>query len=142
MGLLFDFKPDDMMDMEQDLDDPALEAEFAAIVGKKPNVAPGGKRLVKVGIVICRSYCFIEIHIINADRVCCSQTLKGRIWNTSTNAFFNVHLMHAVVVPRSVTWRELSLSIPIHFRAVAQLMRNSFEVHDLKLDLVHFFGAY
>ncbi len=74
MGLLFDFKPDDMMDMEQDLDDPALEAEFAAIVGKKPNVAPRGKRLVKVGIVICHySYCFIEINIINADRVCCSQ---------------------------------------------------------------------
>ncbi len=49
MGLLFDFKPDDMMDMEQDLDDPALEAEFAAIVGKKPNVAPRGKKAGKGG---------------------------------------------------------------------------------------------
>ncbi|KAF4117071.1 hypothetical protein G5714_001624 [Onychostoma macrolepis] len=47
MGLLLDFKPDDMMDMEQDLDDPALEAEFAAIVGKKPNVAPRGKKAGK-----------------------------------------------------------------------------------------------
>ncbi|XP_059358167.1 coiled-coil and C2 domain-containing protein 1B-like isoform X4 [Carassius carassius] len=44
MGLFLDFKPDDMMDMDQDLDDPALEAEFAAIVGKKPNVAPRGKK--------------------------------------------------------------------------------------------------
>ncbi|XP_073704319.1 coiled-coil and C2 domain-containing protein 1B [Garra rufa] len=44
MGLFLDFKPEDMMDMEQDLDDPALEAEFAAIVGKKPNVAPRGKK--------------------------------------------------------------------------------------------------
>ncbi|XP_043119747.1 coiled-coil and C2 domain-containing protein 1B isoform X3 [Puntigrus tetrazona] len=47
MGLLLDFKPDDMMNMEQDLDDPALEAEFAAIVGKKPNVAPRGKKAGK-----------------------------------------------------------------------------------------------
>uniref|UniRef100_A0A673MJK6 Coiled-coil and C2 domain-containing protein 1B n=1 Tax=Sinocyclocheilus rhinocerous TaxID=307959 RepID=A0A673MJK6_9TELE len=47
MGLLLDFKPDDMMDMEQDLDDPALEAEFAAIVGKKPNVAPRGEKAGK-----------------------------------------------------------------------------------------------
>ncbi|XP_067220224.1 coiled-coil and C2 domain-containing protein 1B isoform X2 [Chanodichthys erythropterus] len=44
MGLLLDFKPDDMMGMEQDLDDPALEAEFAAIVGKKPNAAARGKK--------------------------------------------------------------------------------------------------
>uniref|UniRef100_A0A8C2B0P1 Coiled-coil and C2 domain-containing protein 1B n=1 Tax=Cyprinus carpio TaxID=7962 RepID=A0A8C2B0P1_CYPCA len=44
MGLLLDFNPDEMMDMEQDLDDPTLEAEFAAIVGKKPNVAPRGKK--------------------------------------------------------------------------------------------------
>ncbi|XP_050982542.1 coiled-coil and C2 domain-containing protein 1B isoform X2 [Labeo rohita] len=47
MGLFLDFKPEDMMDMEQDLDDPALEAEFAAIVGKKPNVAPRGKKAGK-----------------------------------------------------------------------------------------------
>uniref|UniRef100_A0A9J7YWS3 Coiled-coil and C2 domain-containing protein 1B n=2 Tax=Cyprinus carpio TaxID=7962 RepID=A0A9J7YWS3_CYPCA len=47
MGLLLDFKPDDMMNMEQDLDDPGLEAEFAAIVGKKPNVAPKGKKAGK-----------------------------------------------------------------------------------------------
>lgn len=112
MGLLFDFKPDDVMDMEQDLDDPALEAEFAAIVGKKPNVAPRGKKAGKGGHRDCRySYCFIflEIHIINA--VCCSQTLKttGSVY-TSPNAFFNVHLMHAVVVPRSVLPEESCLS--------------------------------
>ncbi|XP_067310128.1 coiled-coil and C2 domain-containing protein 1B isoform X2 [Pseudorasbora parva] len=47
MGLLLDFKPDDMMGMEQDLDDPALEAEFAAIVGKKPNAAARGKKASK-----------------------------------------------------------------------------------------------
>ncbi|XP_051736986.1 coiled-coil and C2 domain-containing protein 1B isoform X2 [Ctenopharyngodon idella] len=47
MGLLLDFKPDDMMGMEQDLDDPALEAEFAAIVGKKPNAAARGKKAGK-----------------------------------------------------------------------------------------------
>jgi len=49
MGLLLDFKPDDMMGMEEDLDDPALEAEFAAIVGKKPNVAAKGKKAGKGG---------------------------------------------------------------------------------------------
>lgn len=49
MGLLLDFKPDDMMGMEQDLDDPALEAEFAAIVGKKPNAAARGKKAGKGG---------------------------------------------------------------------------------------------
>lgn len=47
MGLLLDFKPDDMMDMDQDLDDPALEAEFAAIVGKKPNVPTRAKKAGK-----------------------------------------------------------------------------------------------
>ncbi|XP_039533204.1 coiled-coil and C2 domain-containing protein 1B isoform X2 [Pimephales promelas] len=47
MGLLLDFKPDDMMGMEEDLDDPALEAEFAAIVGKKPNLAAKGKKAGK-----------------------------------------------------------------------------------------------
>ncbi|XP_077078576.1 coiled-coil and C2 domain-containing protein 1B isoform X3 [Siphateles boraxobius] len=47
MGLLLDFKPDDMMGMEEDLDDPALEAEFAAIVGKKPNAAAKGKKAGK-----------------------------------------------------------------------------------------------
>lgn len=47
MGLLLDFKPDDMMGMDQDLDDPALEAEFAAIVGKKPNAAARGKKAGK-----------------------------------------------------------------------------------------------
>ncbi|XP_030629873.1 coiled-coil and C2 domain-containing protein 1B [Chanos chanos] len=37
MGLFLDFNPEDMMvDMDQNLDDPDLEAEFAAIVGKKP----------------------------------------------------------------------------------------------------------
>lgn len=47
MGLLLDFKPDDMMDMDQDLDDPSLEAEFAAIVGKKPNVPTRAKKAGK-----------------------------------------------------------------------------------------------
>ncbi|XP_056329318.1 coiled-coil and C2 domain-containing protein 1B isoform X2 [Danio aesculapii] len=47
MGLFLDFKPDDMMDMDQDLDDPALEAEFAAIVGKKPNVPTRAKKAGK-----------------------------------------------------------------------------------------------
>ncbi|XP_052470021.1 coiled-coil and C2 domain-containing protein 1B [Carassius gibelio] len=47
MGLFLDFKPADVMEIEQDLDDPALEAEFAAIVGKKPNVAPRGKKAGK-----------------------------------------------------------------------------------------------
>lgn len=49
MGLLLDFKPDDMMDMDQDLDDPSLEAEFAAIVGKKPNVPTRAKKAGKGG---------------------------------------------------------------------------------------------
>ncbi|XP_051984393.1 LOW QUALITY PROTEIN: coiled-coil and C2 domain-containing protein 1B-like [Xyrauchen texanus] len=44
MGLLLDFKTDDMMDMDQDMDDPDLEAEFAAIVGKKPLPAATGKK--------------------------------------------------------------------------------------------------
>ncbi|XP_047662555.1 coiled-coil and C2 domain-containing protein 1B isoform X1 [Tachysurus fulvidraco] len=35
MGLFLDFKPEDMMDMSENVDDPDLEAEFAAIVGKK-----------------------------------------------------------------------------------------------------------
>ncbi|KAK7158933.1 hypothetical protein R3I94_005313 [Phoxinus phoxinus] len=47
MGLFLDFKPDDMMGMEEDLDDSALEAEFAAIVGKKPNAAAKGKKAGK-----------------------------------------------------------------------------------------------
>ncbi|KAA0719048.1 Coiled-coil and C2 domain-containing protein 1B [Triplophysa tibetana] len=47
MGLLLDFKPDDMMDMDQDLNDPALEAEYAAIVGKKPAVPARGKKAGK-----------------------------------------------------------------------------------------------
>lgn len=47
MGLLLDFKPDDMMDMDQDLTDPDLEAEFAAIVGKKPAVPARGKKAGK-----------------------------------------------------------------------------------------------
>lgn len=47
MGLLLDFKPDAMMGMEEDLDDPALEAEFAAIVGKKPNTSAKGKKAGK-----------------------------------------------------------------------------------------------
>lgn len=80
MGLFLDFKPDDMMDMEQDLDDPALEAEFAAIVGKKPNVAPRGKKAGKGGHRDYRysNFLFFEIHIIYADRICCSRTLKGK----------------------------------------------------------------
>lgn len=49
MGLLLDFKPDDMMDMDQDLNDPALEAEFAAIVGKKPAVPARVKKDGKGG---------------------------------------------------------------------------------------------
>lgn len=44
MGLFLDFKPDDMMDMDQDLDDPALEAEFAAIVGKKNQCGSKGEK--------------------------------------------------------------------------------------------------
>ncbi|TRZ00794.1 hypothetical protein DNTS_017265 [Danionella cerebrum] len=44
MGLFLDFKPEDMMNMEQDLDDPSLEAEFAAIVGKKPNAPTRDKK--------------------------------------------------------------------------------------------------
>ncbi|XP_073709406.1 coiled-coil and C2 domain-containing protein 1B isoform X1 [Misgurnus anguillicaudatus] len=47
MGLLLDFKPNDMMDMDQDLSDPALEAEFAAIVGKKPTAPARGKKADK-----------------------------------------------------------------------------------------------
>lgn len=49
MGLLLDFKPDDMMDMDQDLNDPALEAEYDAIVGKKPAVPARGKKAGKGG---------------------------------------------------------------------------------------------
>ncbi|KAI4898162.1 hypothetical protein NFI96_024923, partial [Prochilodus magdalenae] len=47
MGLFLDFKPEDMMEMGQDMDDPDLEAEFAAIVGKKPAAAPRGKKAAK-----------------------------------------------------------------------------------------------
>ncbi|XP_076837825.1 coiled-coil and C2 domain-containing protein 1B isoform X2 [Brachyhypopomus gauderio] len=36
MGLFVDFNTEDMMDMSQSMDDPDLEAEFAAIVGNKP----------------------------------------------------------------------------------------------------------
>lgn len=49
MGLFLDFKPNDMMDMDQDLTDPALEAEFAAIVGKKPTAPARGKKTDKGG---------------------------------------------------------------------------------------------
>uniref|UniRef100_A0A3B1JFJ3 Coiled-coil and C2 domain-containing protein 1B n=1 Tax=Astyanax mexicanus TaxID=7994 RepID=A0A3B1JFJ3_ASTMX len=45
MGLFLDFNPEDMMEMGQDVDDPDLEAEFAAIVGKKP--AAKGKKPTK-----------------------------------------------------------------------------------------------
>ncbi|XP_037387049.1 coiled-coil and C2 domain-containing protein 1B [Pygocentrus nattereri] len=47
MGLFLDFKPEDMMEMSQDVDDPDLEAEFAAIVGKKPAAAARGKKGAK-----------------------------------------------------------------------------------------------
>ncbi|XP_051555349.1 coiled-coil and C2 domain-containing protein 1B-like isoform X1 [Myxocyprinus asiaticus] len=47
MGLLLDFKPEDMMDMDQDMNDPDLEAEFAAIVGKKPTPAARGNKAGK-----------------------------------------------------------------------------------------------
>ncbi|XP_072524712.1 coiled-coil and C2 domain-containing protein 1B [Salminus brasiliensis] len=43
MGLFLDFNPEDMMDMNADVDDPDLEAEFAAIVGKRPAAAKGKK---------------------------------------------------------------------------------------------------
>lgn len=39
MGLFLDFNPEDMMDMSENVDDPDLEAEFAAIVGKKTTTA-------------------------------------------------------------------------------------------------------
>ncbi|MCI4391049.1 hypothetical protein PGIGA_G00129890 [Pangasianodon gigas] len=39
MGLLLDFNPEDMMEVKENVDDPDLEAEFAAIVGKKPTAA-------------------------------------------------------------------------------------------------------
>ncbi|XP_066508393.1 coiled-coil and C2 domain-containing protein 1B-like isoform X1 [Hoplias malabaricus] len=45
MGLFLDFNPDEMMDMNPDVNDPDLEAEFAAIVGKKP--AAKGKKGAK-----------------------------------------------------------------------------------------------
>ncbi|KAJ8357369.1 hypothetical protein SKAU_G00201630 [Synaphobranchus kaupii] len=46
MGLFMDFKPEEMMmDMDGNLDDPDLEAEFAAIVGSK--AAAGGRSKAK-----------------------------------------------------------------------------------------------
>ncbi|TST47716.1 Coiled-coil and C2 domain-containing protein 1B [Bagarius yarrelli] len=39
LGLFLDFNPEDMMEMSNDVDDPDLEAEFAAIVGKKTTAA-------------------------------------------------------------------------------------------------------
>ncbi|KAG9334095.1 hypothetical protein JZ751_009187, partial [Albula glossodonta] len=46
MGLFMDFKPEEMMaEMDGDLDDPDLEAEFAAIVGHK--AASGGRSKAK-----------------------------------------------------------------------------------------------
>ncbi|XP_062843686.1 coiled-coil and C2 domain-containing protein 1B isoform X2 [Trichomycterus rosablanca] len=48
MGLFLDFNPEDMMeDMDQNVDDPDLEAEFAAIVGKKPAADAKGKKTAK-----------------------------------------------------------------------------------------------
>ncbi|KAI5608918.1 coiled-coil and C2 domain-containing protein 1B isoform X2, partial [Silurus asotus] len=44
MGLFIDFNPEDMMDMSESVDDPDLEAEFAAIVGKKPTAAAKAKK--------------------------------------------------------------------------------------------------
>lgn len=84
MGLLLDFKPDDMMGMEENLDDPALEAEFAAIVGKKPNAAAKGKKAGKGGHHDSCFFIWNSYHDMNTDCICCSQTLKGRIWNIIT----------------------------------------------------------
>lgn len=47
MGLFLDFNPEDMMDVSVNVDDPDLEAEFAAIVGKKPTTAAKGKKTGK-----------------------------------------------------------------------------------------------
>ncbi|KAK1790695.1 hypothetical protein P4O66_014555 [Electrophorus voltai] len=47
MGLFVDFNPEDMMDVTQSMDDPDLEAEFAAIIGNKPGVAAKGKKTAK-----------------------------------------------------------------------------------------------
>ncbi|XP_060762527.1 coiled-coil and C2 domain-containing protein 1B [Neoarius graeffei] len=48
MGLLLDFNPEDvMMDVSEHVDDPDLEAEFAAIVGKKPTAAAKAKKNAK-----------------------------------------------------------------------------------------------
>lgn len=47
MGLFLDFNPEDMMDMSENVDDPDLEAEFAAIVGKKPATAAKAKKNAK-----------------------------------------------------------------------------------------------
>ncbi|KAI5092575.1 coiled-coil and C2 domain-containing protein 1B isoform X2, partial [Silurus meridionalis] len=44
MGLFIDFNPEDMMDMSESVDDPDLEAEFAAIVGKKTTAAAKAKK--------------------------------------------------------------------------------------------------
>lgn len=44
MGLFLDFNPEDMLGVDQNLDDPDLEAELAAITGNKP---AGGKRKPK-----------------------------------------------------------------------------------------------
>ncbi|XP_053507285.1 coiled-coil and C2 domain-containing protein 1B [Ictalurus furcatus] len=47
MGLFLDFNPEDMMDVSVNVDDPDLEAEFAAIVGKKPTAAAKAKKTGK-----------------------------------------------------------------------------------------------
>lgn len=47
MGLLLDFNPEDMMDASEQVDDLDLEAEFAAIVGKKTTAAAKAKKNAK-----------------------------------------------------------------------------------------------
>lgn len=43
MGLFLDFNPEDMMNMSNNVDDPDLEVEFAAIVGEKTTAAAKAK---------------------------------------------------------------------------------------------------
>ncbi|KAM9440166.1 coiled-coil and C2 domain-containing protein 1B isoform 1-T4 [Clarias gariepinus] len=47
MGLFLDFNPEDMMEVSGNVDDPDLEAEFAAMVGKKTSAAAKAKKNAK-----------------------------------------------------------------------------------------------
>lgn len=48
MGLFLDFNPEEMLEeMNQNVEDPDLEAEFASIIGKNPVAGTKGNKNAK-----------------------------------------------------------------------------------------------